>query len=170
MLPYKIYNLMLSRVFPATHSRAGESTEFAIKMLNASFHTSNVLTKLHTIRGNYDLWAKRIEEIEHGNALLRVRMWEGLPYRSKTKVIKQLSWEDGVGVQRLELNDIEHSFEQPIIDGVKCTRVELYRIAMNDGLTFSDWREWMSKYDISQPLAIIHFTPFRYVPIVVNNR
>lgn len=170
MQPYKIYNLMISRVFPATHSMAGEPTNFALKMLNASFHISHVLTKLHTIRGNYDLWAKRMDEIQQGNALLRVRMWEGLPYRSKTKVIKQLSWEDGVGVQRLELTDIEHSIEQPLIDGVKCTHIDLYRLAANDGLTFTNWQEWMRMYDTSQPLAIIHFTPFRYLPIEIDKK
>jgi len=32
----------------------------------------------------------------------------------------------------------------------------------NDGLTSNDWLEWFKNYDLSQTLAIIHFTKFRY--------
>ena len=34
-------------------------------------------------------------------------------------------------------------------------------LAKHDGLSFEDWREWFKGYDLSEPLAIIHFTkPF----------
>ena len=37
-------------------------------------------------------------------------------------------------------------------------------LAENDGLTLADWEAWFSnpKYDLSEPMAIIHFTKFRY--------
>ena len=36
------------------------------------------------------------------------------------------------------------------------------QIAINDGLTLKDWDDWFSDYDKTEPLAIIHFTKFRY--------
>ena len=35
-------------------------------------------------------------------------------------------------------------------------------IALNDGLSFEDWENWFKNYDLAQPMAIIHFTKFRY--------
>jgi hypothetical protein len=36
------------------------------------------------------------------------------------------------------------------------------RLAKNDGLSLKNFKEWFKKYDISEPMAIIHFTKFRY--------
>ena len=33
---------------------------------------------------------------------------------------------------------------------------------INDGLTLYCWQKWFEEYDFSKPLAIIHFTKFRY--------
>lgn len=35
-------------------------------------------------------------------------------------------------------------------------------LANNDGLSKEDWQEWFRGYDLSKPMAIIHFTKFRY--------
>ena len=35
-------------------------------------------------------------------------------------------------------------------------------LAANDGLSVSDWLAWFKCYDKTKPLAIIHFTDFRY--------
>ena len=35
-------------------------------------------------------------------------------------------------------------------------------LAKNDGLSDDDFREWFKKIDFSKPMAIIHFTDFRY--------
>ena len=35
-------------------------------------------------------------------------------------------------------------------------------VLSNDGLSFEDWEDWFRGYDLSKPLAIIHFTKFRY--------
>ena len=41
-------------------------------------------------------------------------------------------------------------------------KAELNELAKNDGLTLPDFKEWFYKYDLSTPMAIIHFTKFRY--------
>ena len=35
-------------------------------------------------------------------------------------------------------------------------------LAINDGLSLKDWTDWFKSYDLSKPLAIIHFTRYRY--------
>ena len=35
-------------------------------------------------------------------------------------------------------------------------------LAKNDGLSLNDWVYWFGGYDLSEPMAIIHFTKFRY--------
>ena len=35
-------------------------------------------------------------------------------------------------------------------------------LAANDGLSLADWKEWFKNYDLTQPLAVIQFTPFKY--------
>ena len=42
---------------------------------------------------------------------------------------------------------------------VYLTREEL---AKNDGLSLEDFTAWFKGYDLSETMAIIHFTPFRY--------
>ena len=76
--------------------------------------------------------------------------------RSKQREIAWLSKEDGIGIQRLQLVDL---FRATIIEGIK---TELPDLAQNDGLTFDDWHQWFKGYDLKKPLAIIHFTKFRY--------
>ena len=46
------------------------------------------------------------------------------------------------------------------IDGRHIDCAEM--LSKNDGLTVEDWRNWFKDYDLSLPLVIIHFTPFRY--------
>ena len=64
----KTYVLMVSERFPQTHKRKGELTYFPTKIKNGE--------KIHTIRANYDLWEKRINDIKNGLARLSVRVWE----------------------------------------------------------------------------------------------
>jgi hypothetical protein len=40
--------------------------------------------------------------------------------------------------------------------------MEISELAKNDGLSENDFCEWFRKYDLSKPMAIIHFTNFRY--------
>lgn len=162
----KTYVLMLSRVFPATHPRKGEPTRFFDKFLAGQALSREgwlVEPKLHTIRANYPLWAKRIAEVQRGEAVLSVRQWSGSPYRSKQIEIARLTKDDGVGIQKLELELADKMFRvyHPRIDEGK-SYASLAQLANNDGLSLGDWAWWFRNYDHSKYLAIIHFTPFRY--------
>lgn len=153
----KTYVITLSKTFPKGHPRQGEPTGFEDKLLNALNGASpEQPKKLHTIRANLGLWAERFSEIDAGKAVLSIRQWTGAPYRSKQREIARLTKEDGIGIQPLCLVDLFRA--TTIVDG----KIELPVLAKNDGLTFDDWYYWFRGYDISQPLAIIHFTKFRY--------
>ena len=161
----KTYILILSRNFPAKHSREGEQTNFDTQTLNAiwSAHNINCIDpkygmKLHTIRSNYDLWVKRFEKIEAGKACLSIRYWTGKPYHSKQTEICELTREDGIGLQ--ELKFYNECLQQPIISSGTTIKAEY--LAENDGLSYDSWKEWFRNYDIQKKLAIIHFTKFRY--------
>lgn len=158
----KTYVLMLSKVFPATHPRKGEPTGFVNKVISAIKQIEGGWWKLHTIRANYRLWAKRIAEVQRGEAVLSVRQWSGRPYMSKQTTIATLTAEDGVGIQLLRFHqdaDGISGWQQFDIDG---HYNNIINVANNDGLKYLDWRRWFRNYDLSKPLAIIHFTKFRY--------
>ena len=170
------YTLMLSKRFPAKHPRKGELTEFATKVKNATtcFRCATICSsicnpdcqcynkaKFHTIRANYDLWQKRFEKINAGKACLSIRQWEGAPYKSKQIEIARLTREDGVGLQSLHFykeNEIPIGEVNVKFDSESSVKV----LAHNDGLELNDWYCWFDSYDFSKPLAIIHFTKFRY--------
>lgn len=174
----KTYVLTLSKVFPKTHARGGKPTNFKVKFslgqgcpdcdepqdlsgVNISDCNSCVnachYPKIHTIRANYELWRKRIKEVQAGRAVLSVRQWTGKPYASPQKEIAKLTAEDGVDVQKLEFIDNNIFFPK-----VGYMLISDSLLSCNDGLSLDDWREWFKGYDLSKPMAIIHFTKFRY--------
>ena len=115
------------------------------------------MAKIHTIRANYPLWEKRIKEVQEGRARLSIRQWTGKPYHSKQVEIATLTAENGVGLQKLEFyNNTLGLCHIGIVYQRK------YELAYYDGLSFEDWEEWFKGYDLSEPMAIIHFTKFRY--------
>ena len=146
------YRVCVSRTFPATHPRKGEKTEFIEKI-----RTANVWQKRHTIRGNHELWAKRFEKINNGEAILELYYWSGKPYNSKCITICQLGKDHEIGIQKIEFDDYLYS---ALIDGNRFG--EVHNLALNDGLTYADFEAWFKGDDLSKPMAIIHFTPFRY--------
>ena len=156
----KTYVITLSSHFLANHKRAGEETHFKEKFLlgqGLTDYDTPSLAKIHTIRANYPLWEKRIKEVQDGHAVLSIRQWTGKPYRSKQVEIAMLTAENGVGVQKLEFyNNTLGLCHIGIVYQRK------YELAHNDGLSFEDWEEWFKGYDLSEPMAIIHFTKFRY--------
>lgn len=178
----KTYYLTLSQTFPATHPRKGEPTYFKEKVMDAICVAHGIDRrpkgiidglhgyKLHTIRANYKLWSKRFKQIDAGEAVLSVRQWSGKPYRSKMIEICRLTKKDGIGIQKLYLTDeinllgeygiVESTWELFGIPGD--SKVSCKQLAYNDGLSYEDWDAWFEKYDQSKPLAIIHFTKFRY--------
>lgn len=141
----KTYVIMLSRVFPKGHIRAGEPTGFREKLLSGE--------KIHTIRTNYDLWKQRIKEVENGEACISLRQWLDKPYRSKQIEIARLTKEHGVGVEAILLPPI----------GQLSRALDSYpELDTHDGLDRIDWLSWFEQAPRNQSLPIIHFTPFRY--------
>lgn len=146
----KTYVLTLSQVFPTKHPRKGEPTGFKDKFFSKE--------KIHTIRANYPLWEKRIKEIMAGTACLSIRQWSDKPYRSKQTEIARLTKDDGIGIERLHFT---HPYDAGSAMFENCTR-DIDALAKNDGLSLQDWLAWFRDYDKREPMAILHFTPYRY--------
>lgn len=150
----KTFVLTISQQFPKTHKRSGEETGFvnAIQSQN----------KIHTIRGNFELWSKRAEKINKGEAILSVRVWEGKPYNSKQREVFVF---EKIGIQKLyfEFNRLLEPFisSDDSENGTQ-TYLSTHEVAKNDGLTFPDFKEWFKGYDLNEPMGIIHFTNFKY--------
>ncbi|MEL7600593.1 MAG: hypothetical protein AAGU18_10925 [Proteiniphilum sp.] len=146
------YVITLSTKFPATHPKKGQRTRFLENIMN--------MDKIHTIRANYALWKKRFRKIDAGLACLSLRYWTGMPYRSKQHEFRVLTKEDGIGVQKLDFNDAQ--FNSMYVNGHYCFADIEKSIANNGGLSFDDFKAWFDSYDLTSPMAIIHFTKFRY--------
>ena len=179
----KRYRLGVSRNLPTTHARKGEPTYFVEKITGTLRDAKSDCQmcseckdckiepnpcdwkkrgvehnfKIHTIRGNYELWAKRMAEVQAGNAVIELFYWSGKPYNSPQVVFATLDKDSGCGVQ--ELRWLTSCTAQIRDNGRLVTDIQL---AKNDGLSLDDFKEWFRKYDLSQPMAIIHFTSFRY--------
>jgi len=152
------YVLTVSEFFPKTHKKSGNPTGFPLSIKHYN--------KIHTIRGNYDLWAKRFEKINKGEAILSVRIWSGKPYQSKQQEIFKYDKTHKIGIQKLTFSEKIMTPFIPIRkkDGSIFTPdiSTLDVLAKNDGLDLSDFQDWFKDYDLSKPMAIIHFTDFRY--------
>ena len=141
------YVLTVSQKFPTTHKKSGQSTGFPLAIKHYD--------KIHTIRGNYDLWAKRFEKINAGKAILSVRIWEWKPYASKQLEIFKYDYTHKIGIEKLE--DPTNFVFAPI----EGKQINWDLVAKNDGLSFEDFCEWF-KVRSNSPMAVIHFTEFRY--------
>ena len=140
----KTYIITLSKKFLQGHPRAGQPTNF-----RESFEQG---LKIHTIRCNYDLWAKRLDEVIAGRAVLSVRQWSGKPYGSKQEPpIRILTKEDGVGYQKITHDEL--FFDSLLFD---------QNVAYHDGLNRTDFYNWFDHEKIEDPYIIIHFTSLRY--------
>lgn len=172
------YRLSISRTFPAKHPKSGQETNFEPKILLAKMRQNNRGTvinaekngvllepKIHTIRGNYKLWQKRFEKIEKGEAVLELYYWTGKPYNSKCVTFATLKKKDGIGMQKLyfEFGRLLEPFIslEDSKNGTQ-TYLSIHEVAKNDGLIYPDFKEWFKGYDLSEPLALIYFTEFRY--------
>ena len=151
----KTYVITVSEFFPKTHNKSGLPTGFIDKIGSK--------IKKHTIRGNYELWKKRIDEIQKGNAVLSVRYWTGKPYNSKHKEVYVFGKDSGIGIQRLTFKDKEFLGEIAISPDYDIWHsYTVKNLAKNDGLEYEDFKEWFKNYDLSESLAIVHFTAERY--------
>ena len=160
------YYLTLSKVFPKGHNKFPLPTFFEDAVLAATTlkNSSNFSPKIHTIRANYDFWAKRFEKIAAGEACLSIRQWVGTPYAkgSTQREIVRLTREDGIGIQKLELVRERCGSQERWTGYLPGGHATFDVLARNDGLSLDDWISWFRNYDLSKPMAIIHFTKFRY--------
>lgn len=143
----RTYVLTVSKSFPSYHIKAGKPTWFPEKIEHKE--------KIHTIRGNYELWRKRFEKIDKGEAFLSVRVWEGKPYNTKQVEVFRFDKSHGIGIEKIVFDDYLYSVE---ING---TRRQFSGIDENDGLSHADFESWFKKVG-PEPMVIIHFTDFRY--------
>jgi len=141
------YVLTVSTKFPTTHKKVGQPTGFPLAIKHYD--------KIHTIRSNYELWSKRFEKINDGKAILSVRIWEGKPYASKQLEIFKYDYTHKIGIEKLE---DPTNFVFAAIEG---KQINWDLVAKNDGLSFEDFCEWF-KVRSNSPMAVIHFTSFRY--------
>ena len=192
----KRYRLSVSQTFPMTHPRKGGGTNFTYKIFSAlgkyddslskSIGVDKINPKLHTIRGNYPLWEKRMAEVQAGRAVIELFYWDGKPYRSPQVVFATLDKNSGCGVQELDYPNREIECETcdgigtvmiaklypnghcevnedcPDCGGSGVIEIGIDSIAKNDGLSLQDFNDWFKKADLNEPMAIIHFTKFRY--------
>lgn len=143
----KTYVLMIAKTFPKSKWKTEKKTNFPWKIAQGD--------KKHTVRLNFKLWQKRFEEINKGDAMLSLRVWEGLPYKSPQFEILKLYHTNGIGLQKMIVDDEKKA----IVDDVP---IALSEIAKNDGLEFCDFLKWFSEIEKGQELALIQFTGFRY--------
>jgi hypothetical protein len=158
----KVYVLTVSRVFPKTHPRSGERTGFPSAIINALV-IGKTECKIHTIRGNYELWKKSADKINAGEAVLSIRYWSGVPYQSKQVEFMELG---AIGIERVQI--LNTSEEMQIeVEEKECPWIS--EVAKNDGLSPEDFSNWFFPKKIIKNYdecvfdgAIIHFTNFRY--------
>ena len=147
----KTYILILSKTFPKGHPDENKPTRFGASVIQQ--------VKIHTIRENYGNWEKKMKEVQNGEAVLSVRIWEGTPYRSKQMELLHLDKDSGVGIQKLHSSDEDTAYFVGSKGNV--LPVPLQEMANNDGLSLNEWKGWFEN-NTKLPLAIIHFTGFRY--------
>lgn len=163
----KCYVLIISRYFLKSHPRTGEPTHFIESIENGS--------KIHTMRGNYELWRKRTDEVNTGEAYLSLRYWSASPYNYLRDDSTQIEFKRlyKAGLQSIG----QHFYSEKCSNGMYRTTthtqidgrhpgVKTVEIAANDGLMYPDFKRWFfpnhKKNDVYRRDAIIHFTDFKY--------
>ncbi len=162
----KTYILMLSKVFPVGHPRAGQPTDFKTKKAEG--------VKKHTIRGNVELWEHRAEEINAGRAVLSVRQWSGKPYEPGSHQI-EIARHTSLHTQRISIPYEWHPALQVFLPASQVTIltkekeakvVKTAYVAANDGLSIIDFRHWFASRKKQVPFnrqgIILHFTESVY--------
>lgn len=168
---------MVSRTYPAYHPKKGQLTHFIDRIIyGIKYHNSNYHPtfhwgndKIHTFRGNFPLWKKRIDEVLAGNAEIVLKYHSLGRYVKGNKQIEfvRLDKDSGVGVQPVKLygDDTANVWDSDNITRDEWPHIEFFEtIAKNDGLDVQDFKDWFEKgdYDMSEEFACIQFTKFRY--------
>lgn len=146
--------LTFSRVFPASHSKAGQPTGFEDKRKEGS--------KIHTIRADKKgVWRKAEQAINSGRKYLSERVWTGRPYNSEQREFERL---ERIGLQSITMTySADDALPQAWVDGKP---VSVEALAKNDGLSTEDFVEWFFGTKLYQGNVfegvIIQLTDFRY--------
>lgn len=167
------YKIPVSPRFLSNHPRRGQQTLFIQKIqlgLNILVELQgdaviDLDPKIHTIRKNFKLWHRRMHKVSIGKAVIDLCYWK-LPGGRFTPCNELITFatldkDSECGVQKiifkkdLICTSIETSYAKNLI-------VPVDTITNNDGLSPKDFRAWFKGYDLSEPMAIIHFTKFRY--------
>ena len=172
------YQIAVSPTYPSTHKRKGEPTYFVPQIKNAIYDGLYVLMpdgtfingkKFHTCRKNFALWVKRMKKVNNGDAVIDLFYWKlkgGRYTPNNEKIIfATLDNTSGCGVQELTKNDIlpDGWYAYTTIGEEEFySEIRTDKLAQNDGLCVEDFKEWFKNYDLSESLAIIQFTSFRY--------
>ena len=82
--------------------------------------------------------------------------------RHPNKIIFTKDIKEDVCRRDITINALYMDKDLKVIDLVDGKSVNCWDVAHNDGLNFTDWRNWFKNYDHTKPMAIIHFTKFRY--------
>ena len=96
-------------------------------------------------------------------SVLSVRYWSGKPYRSQQIESFVFDKTDNIGLEKIEFDtdkDDVPCLKYPLINNN--FQPSIYSVSENDGLSLQDFKEWFKNYDLNEPMAIIHFTSFRY--------
>ncbi|MGV8135879.1 MAG: hypothetical protein AB2L20_11750 [Mangrovibacterium sp.] len=141
--------LTLSESFPATHTRAGQPTNFEQLIREGK--------KIHTIRNNVEWWEMKAQKINAGEMIISRRQWTGKPYNSLQREIDTV---DHLALQLIRI----HLFHGKLYASVYGKEVDPNQLAANDGLSPEDFKDWFfGKNDIGTYNGVIlHFTDFRY--------
>lgn len=167
------YKIPVSPRFLSNHPRKGQQTLFIQKIqlgLNMLVELPgdaviDLEPKIHTFRRNFKLWAERMKKVHAGMAVIDLCYWKlpGGRFTQGNELITfaTLDKDSGCGVQKIIFKDnfvcaaIETSYAANLV-------VPASIISVNDGLSLEDLEAWFKGYDLSEPMAIIHFTKFRY--------
>lgn len=175
MASIKNYEIILEKYFPENHPNAAQPTRFRDRFLLALQcpdcpHTldlsktintqcakcsrADLCPKSHLIKGNFDLWEKRINEVQLGKATLSIKQWAGTPHKSFRETLMKFDYTSSIGVQKIRYR---YGWE------VECpNQYDSNVMAAKNGTTFENWLAEFREADKTKPMAIIHFTDFRY--------
>lgn len=140
---------MMMVKFPKVGIVVPKPTGFKKKILSGE--------KKHTIRQSYHFWKKRIDEINAGRAILSVRQWSGLPYRSEQKEIKQFK-QGEVGYQSVTITGqaSDVGIQLPKGGYKLLSNKKIKTLAENDGITLKQMQTFFKRGVLDG--IIIHFT------------
>ena len=147
--------IMFSRVFPRSHPRAGQETNFmqkiwkAIKVpLPVSIHGEYLNDEVHKLM--FGDWKPKYHTIRRGHRFnvgdkFSPRIWTGRPYASKQIIIA-----DDIEVKKTFDFEMDENGVFAVNGGYLLIDADVKKLALNDGLTEEDFFYWFMP-DISKP-------------------